>query len=87
MCAKCQGFTAAKILPNPKLENQRKIFIRGLSKQYGFAPQEFLVIRGNDWGFSVEWPAHPPLVGVGVCQRFSGVEVVCSILNARSNSA
>ena len=64
----CQGFTAAKILPNPKLENQRKIFIRGLSKQYGFASQEFLVVRGNGWGFSVEWPAHPPLVGVGVCQ-------------------
>ena len=40
-------FTVAKILPNPKLEKERKICIRGLSKQYGFASQEFLVVRGN----------------------------------------
>ena len=58
-----RGFTATKILPNPKLGKERKIFIRGLSKQYGFASQEFLVVRGNGWGFL--WPAHPPLVGGG----------------------
>ena len=40
-------FSAAKILPNPKLKNKRKIFIQGRSKQYGFASQEFLVVRGN----------------------------------------
>ena len=45
----CRGFTTAKILPNPKLE--KKKFIRGLSKQYGFASQEFLIVRGNGWGF------------------------------------
>ena len=33
----CRSFFAAKILPNPKLKNERKIFIRGLSKQYDFA--------------------------------------------------
>ena len=43
----CSDFTVAKILPNPKLEKERKIFIRGLNKQYGFASQEFLVVRGN----------------------------------------
>ena len=43
----CGSFTAAKILPNPKLEKERKIFIQGLSKQYGFASQKFLVVRGN----------------------------------------
>ena len=58
-------FSAAKILPNPKLKNKRKIFIQGRSKQYGFASQEFLVVRGNGLGISVEWPAHPPLVGGG----------------------
>ena len=47
----CSDFTDAKILPNPKLEKERKIFIRGLSKQYGFASQKFLVVRGNGWGF------------------------------------
>ena len=30
-------FSAAKILPNPKLKNKRKIFIGGFSKQFGFA--------------------------------------------------
>ena len=45
----CRGFSAAKILPNPKLEKEkeRKIFMRDLSKKYGFASQEFLVVRGN----------------------------------------
>ena len=47
----CQGFSAAKILPNPKLEKERKNFIRGLRKEYGFVSQEFLVVRGNGWGF------------------------------------
>ena len=52
MHASCyRDFTAAKILPNPELENKRKIFIGGFSKQYGFASQEFLVVRGNGWGF------------------------------------
>ena len=44
-------FSAAKILPNPELKNKRKIFIRGFSKQYDFASQGFLVVRGNGWGF------------------------------------
>ena len=43
----CRSFSAAKILPNPKLKNKRKNFIGGFSKQYGFASQEFLVVRGN----------------------------------------
>ena len=31
---------------------EKKIFfIRDLSKQYGFASQDFLVVRGNGWGF------------------------------------
>ena len=46
-----RGFSAAKILPNPKLKNKRKFFIGGFSKQYDFASQEFLVVRGNGWGF------------------------------------
>ena len=32
-------------------KKKEKIFIRGLSKQYCFASQGFLVVRGNDWGF------------------------------------
>ena len=47
----CRGFSAAKILPNPKLKNKRNFFIEGCSKQCGFASQEFLDVRGNDWGF------------------------------------
>ena len=43
----CRSFSAAKILPNPKLEKERKFFIGGFSKQYGFASLEFLVVRGN----------------------------------------
>ena len=44
----CRNFSAAKILPNPKLKNKRKKkFIGGFSKQHGFASQEFLVVRGN----------------------------------------
>ena len=30
---------------------KEKKFIRVVSKQYGFASQEFLVVRGNSWGF------------------------------------
>ena len=33
------------------LKNKRKFFIEGLSKQYGFASQGFLVVRGNGWDF------------------------------------
>ena len=58
----CRNFSAAKILPNPKLKNKRKIFIGGFSKQHGFASHEFLVVRGNGMGISMEWPAHPSLV-------------------------
>ena len=62
----CRSFSAAKILPNPKLKNKRKIFIGGFSKQYGFASQEFLVVRGNGWGFC--GVAHTCCrKGVGVC--------------------
>ena len=46
----CRSFFAVKILPNPKLKNNRKFFIGGLSKQYGFASQGFLVVRDNGWG-------------------------------------
>ena len=62
-------FSAAKILPNPKFENKRKIFIGGFSKQYGFASQGFLVVRGNGWGFL--WSGRHACrrwKGVGVCQ-------------------
>ena len=42
---------AAEILQNPKWRKGKKIkikiFIRDLSKQYGFASQDFLVVRGN----------------------------------------
>ena len=39
-----------------------KNFIRVFSKQYGFASQDFLIVRSNGW---VGWLAHPPLVGGG----------------------
>ena len=48
------------------LSGEKKIFYRNFSKQHGFASQEFLVIRGNDWGFL--WSGRhtrPPLVGGG----------------------
>ena len=53
MCSRhaAEIFSAAKILPNPKFEKIKKKFIGGLSKQYGFASQGFLVVRGNGWGF------------------------------------
>ena len=62
-------FSAAKILPNPKLKNKRKIFIQGRSKQYGFASQEFLVVRGNGWGFLWSGRHTRRWKGVGVCQK------------------
>ena len=61
-------FSAAKILPNPKLKNKRKIFIQGRSKQYGFASQEFLVVRGNGWGFLWSGRHTRRWKEVGVCQ-------------------
>ena len=61
----CRGFSAAKNLPNPKLEKERKFFTQGLSKQDDFASQEFLVVIDNDLGISVEWLTHPPLEGGG----------------------
>ena len=45
----CSG-NAAEIFENHKLE-KGKNFIRVESKQYGFASQEFLVVRGNGWRF------------------------------------
>ena len=42
-------FPLPRFLPNPKLEKKKKIYTR-LSKQYGFASQGFLVVRGNGWG-------------------------------------
>ena len=43
---------AAEILQNPKWRKGKKVkiknFIRDLSKQYGFASQDFLVVRGNN---------------------------------------
>ena len=64
-------FTAAKILPNPKLEKERKIFTQGLSKQYGFASQEFLVVRGNGWGFLWSGRHTRRWKGVGMCHLMS----------------
>ena len=61
-------FSAAKILPNPKLKNKRKIFIEGFSKQYGFVSQGFLVVRGNGWGFLWSGRHTRCWKGVGVCQ-------------------
>ena len=43
---RCQDFSKSQVR-----KSKRKIFIRGLNKQYGFASQEFLVVRGNGWGF------------------------------------
>ena len=60
-------FSAAMILSNPKLKNKRKIFIGGFSKQYSFASQEFLVIRGNSWGFLWSGRHTRRWKGVGVC--------------------
>ena len=65
----CQNFSAAKILPNPKLKNKRKFFIGGFSKQCGFASHEFLVVRGNGWGFLWSGRHTHRWKGVGVCQR------------------
>ena len=71
----CRSFSAAKILPNPKLKNKRKIFIGGFSKQYGFASQEFLVVRGNGWGFLRSGRHTRRWKGVGVCQ--GGIRACC----------
>ena len=57
---RCQDFTKSQVR-----KSKRKIFIRGLSKQYGFASQEFLVVRGNGWGFMWSLSAHLPLEGGG----------------------
>ena len=40
---RCQDFTKSKL----EKEKGRKIFTQGLSKQYGFASHEFIVVRGN----------------------------------------
>ena len=49
-CPIC-SYYAAEILQNPKWRKGKKIkikiFIRDLNKQYGFASQDFLVVRGN----------------------------------------
>ena len=50
------------------LKNKRKIFIGGFSKQYGFASQGFLVVRGNGWGFLWSGRHACRRKGVGVCQ-------------------
>ena len=65
----CRSFSVAKILPNPKLKNKRKFFIGGFRKQYGFASQEFLVVRGNGWGFLWSDRHTRRWKWVGVCQR------------------
>ena len=39
-----------RFLANHKLEKGKK-FIRDFSKQYGFASQDFLVVRSNGWEF------------------------------------
>ena len=69
----CRSFSAAKILPNLKLKNKRKIFIGGFSKQYGFASQELLVVRGNDWGFLRSDRHTHRWKGVGVCQYITSI--------------
>ena len=55
MCKLCiHVLYAAIMLPKfykiTSLE-KKKNFIRVFRKQYGFASQDFLVVRGNDWGF------------------------------------
>ena len=65
----CRSFSAVKILPNPKLKDKRKNFIEGFSKQYGFASQEFRVVRGNGWEFLWSGRHTHRWKGVGVCQR------------------
>ena len=69
---------AAEVLPLPRFyqilswKKKEKFFIRGLSKQYGFASQGFLVVRGNDWGFLWSGRHTRHWKGVGVCQ-------ICSV--------
>ena len=50
-------------------------FIRDLSKQYGFASQGFLVVRGNGWGFLWSGRHTRRWKGVGVCQ--GGIRAGC----------
>ena len=64
-----RGFSAAKILPNPKLEKERKKkFYTRFKQAYGFASQGFLVVRGNGWGFLWSGLHTCRWKGVGVCQ-------------------
>ena len=72
-------FSAAKILQNPKLKNKRKIFMGGFSKKYGFASQEFLVVRGNGWRFLWSGRHACRRKGVGVCQGSRVYLSVCLI--------
>ena len=57
------------------LKNKRKFFIGGLSKQYDFASQGFLVVRGNGWGFLWSGRHTRRWKGVGVCQV--GIRASC----------
>ena len=56
LCIQVLGYVlyAAVMLPKcykiTSLEKEKK-FIRVVSKQYGFASHEFIVVRGNGWGF------------------------------------
>ena len=50
-CHAAEIFPLLRFYQILSLKNKRKIFIGGLSKQYGFASQGFLVVRGNGWDF------------------------------------
>ena len=65
---------AVEVLPLPRFyqilswKKKEKIFIRGLGKQYGFASQDFLVVKGNGRGFLWSGRHTCHWKGVGVCQ-------------------
>ena len=65
----------AEVLPVPRFyqilswKKKEQIFIRGLSKKYGFASQGFLVVRGNGRGFLWSGRHTCRWKGVGVCQQ------------------
>ena len=69
MCSRhaAEVFPLLRFFQILSLKNKRKIFIGGFSKQYGFASQEFPIIRGNGWGFLRSGLHTRRWKGVGVC--------------------
>ena len=66
-CHAAEVFPLLRFYQILSLKNKIKIFIGGLSKQYGFASQGFLVVRGNGWGFLLSGRHTRRWKGVGVC--------------------